>query len=118
MFGKNSVGVYLGPQGLSIVETTAIGKVKSYIYSHYPKDMGRPSGTAIPRDNIFNVFLDNEVEILAFIQKALRESRVNIESNIVICVPNRDLIVRFFEIPPVPRKDLNEIGRASCRERV
>jgi len=107
MFGKNSVGVFLGPQGLSIVETTSIGKVKNSIYSPYPKDISRPSGTTIPRDNIFNVFLDNEVEIVAFMQKALRESRVNLEGNVVICVPNRDLIVRFFEIPPIPRKDLN-----------
>lgn len=107
MLGKNSVGIFLGPKGLSIVETTPIGKVKNYLYSPYPKDMARPSGTMIPRDNIFNVFLDNEVEIVAFLQRTLRESRVNMESGkLVVCVPNRDLIVRFFEIPPVPRKDI------------
>jgi len=107
MFGKNAVGIFLGPQGLSIVETTVTGKVKNYLYSLYPKDITRPSGAALPRDNIFNVFLDNEVEIVAFLQRALRESRVNMDtSSFVVCVPNRDLIVRFFEIPPVPRKDI------------
>lgn len=108
MFGKNSVGIFLGAQGLGIVETTPIGKVKNYIYTPYPKDIVRPSGTAVSRDNIFNVFLDNEVEIIAFLQRALRESRVNMDgSSVVVCVPNRDLIVRFFEIPPIPRKDIN-----------
>ncbi|MDD5356352.1 MAG: pilus assembly protein PilM [Candidatus Omnitrophica bacterium] len=107
MFGKNAVGIFLGPQGLSIVETAITGKVKNFIYSPYPKDITRPSGAAVPRDNIFNVFLDNEVEIVAFMQRALRESRVNMDnSSFVVCVPNRDLIVRFFEIPPVPRKDI------------
>ncbi|NQU18998.1 pilus assembly protein PilM [bacterium] len=105
MFGKNTVGIFLGPQGLSIVE--AAGKTKDYLYKPYPKDITSPAGVIAPKDNIFNVFLDNEIEIIAFLQRSIRESRINLEKRtVVVCVPSRDLIVRFFEIPPIPRKDI------------
>ena len=109
MFGKNTIGIFMGSEGLAIVETSSSGgKQKNHLYRPYPKDIIKPSGAVAPKDNIFNVFLDNEVEIVAFLQKSIRESRVNIEkSDVVICVPSRDLIVRFFEIPRIPKKDLS-----------
>ncbi|MDD5005973.1 MAG: pilus assembly protein PilM [Candidatus Omnitrophica bacterium] len=108
MFDKNAVGIFLGSQGLSIVETASTGKIKNHIYAPYPKDIAAPSGVTVPKDNIFSVFLDNEVEIVAFLQRRIRDSRVNLENTgIVVCVPYRDLIVRFFEIPQIPRKDID-----------
>lgn len=108
MFRKKATGIFLGSEGVSIVETSEIGKIKNYIYNSYPKDITKPAGPATPKDNIFDVFLDNEVEIVAFLQRSIRDSRVNLENNeICVCIPNRDLIVRFFEIPHIPKKDLN-----------
>lgn len=107
MFGKKAAGIFLGPKGVSIVEMAGLGKVKNYIFNPYPRDITKPTGGVTPTDNIFEVFLDNEVEILAFLQRSIRESRVDIENfDVVICIPNRDLIVRFFEIPSIPRKDI------------
>lgn len=105
---KNAVGIFLGPHGVSIVEATRKGKAKNYIFSLYPKDITKPGGAIAPKDNIFDVFLDNEEEIVAFLNKTLRESRIDLEnSEVVICIPNRDLIVRFFEIPPIPKKEID-----------
>ena len=104
---KNQVGIYFGSNGVSIVETAGKGTIKNHVFSVYPKDIPKPSGTLVPQDNIFNVFLDNEEEIIAFLNKSMRESRIDIDnSDIVVSVPNRDLIVRFFEIPPIPKKEL------------
>ena len=94
---KNAVGIFFGPHGVSIVEAGGKGKPKNYIFSLYPQDITKPGGTAVPKDSIFNAFLDSEEEIIAFLSKSLRESRVDVEnSDIVVCVPSRDLIVRFF----------------------
>lgn len=108
MFSKKLLGIFLGSQGISIVETLPSGRIKNYIYNPYPQDITSPGGVIAPKNNIFDVFLGNEVEILAFLQRSLRDSRVNIENDgIVVCIPNRDLIVRFFEIPPIPKKDIS-----------
>ena len=105
---KKTVGIFFSSQGVSIVEFAEKGKAKKYIFSPYPKDITKPSDAATPKDNIFNVFLDSDEEIVAFLSKCIRESRVDPEnSDIVICIPNRDLIVRFFEIPPIPRKEIS-----------
>lgn len=106
MFNAKGAGLYLGPQGLSVVEFSQ-GKIKNYLYSLYPQNIPSPMGSAASRDGIFKTFLDNEVEIVAFLQKAIRDSRIDIEKDkVIIAVPTTDLIVRFFEIPPIPRKDI------------
>ncbi|MFC1646212.1 pilus assembly protein PilM [Candidatus Omnitrophota bacterium] len=105
---KKNVGVFFSSRGVSIVELAEKGRAKKYIFTPYPKDITKPSDATTPKDNIFNVFLDNEEEIIAFLSKSIRESRIDPEnSDIVVCVPNRDLIVRFFEIPLIPRKEIN-----------
>ncbi len=99
--------MFIGSKGVSIVEANIRGKAKNYIFSPYPNDLDKPGGTTAPKDNIFNVFFDNQEEIVAFLSKSIRESRVDMEnSNFVICIPNRDLIVRFFEIPHIPHKEI------------
>ncbi len=105
---KNSVGIFFGSRGVSIVDTAGKGKIKNHSLSLYPKDITKPGGITAPKDNIFNVFIDNEEEIIAFLSKSLRESRIDIEnSDIVVCIPNRDLIVRFFEIPQIPMREID-----------
>ncbi|MFC1709256.1 pilus assembly protein PilM [Candidatus Omnitrophota bacterium] len=105
---KNAVGIFFGPRGVSIVASGGRGKTRNYTFSLYPQDLTKPGEAAVPKDSIFNVFLDSEEEIIAFLSKALRESRVDIESSdVVACVPSRDLIVRFFEIPPIPRREID-----------
>lgn len=107
MFKNKAAGICLGSQGLSVVEF-AKGKIKNYVYNPYPQDITSPAGALASKDSIFRVFLDNEVEIIAFLQKSIRDSRIDAEGNeIVVCVPTRDLIVRFFEIPPIPRRDIS-----------
>lgn len=106
MFKAKAAGLYFGSQGLSIVEFSQ-GKIKNYLYSLYPQNIPSPMGTLASRDSIFKVFLDSEVEIVAFLQKAIRDSRIDIEKDkVIIAIPTTDLIVRFFEIPPIPRKDI------------
>jgi len=106
MLQAKAAGFYLGPQGLSIVEFNK-GKIKNYLFTPYPQNIPSPSGVLMPRDSIFKVFLDNEVEILAFLQKSIRDSRIDFEKDkIALAVPTTDLIVRFFEIPPIPKKDI------------
>ena len=107
MFKSKVAGIYIGSQGLGVVECSK-GKIKNFAYNLYPQDLSSPSGVPTLKDNIFKVFLDNEMEIIAFLQRTMRDSKVDIESyKFVVAIPNRDLIVRFFEIPPIPRRDIS-----------
>jgi len=106
MFKKTIAGIYFGSQGLSIVEYNAKA-LKNYLYASYPKDIKKPGGPEITKESLFEAFLDNEVEIVAFVSRSLRDTRIDVDSaDIVVGIPNRDLVVRFFEMPPIPRKDL------------
>jgi len=101
---KNVAGIYFGERGLTLVEG-GNKNIKNYLFQPYPKDITGPQGSPVMQNNIFDIFLDSEVEIIAFIQKVLRDARLH-TNDVVVALPNRDLIVRFFEIPPVPRRDL------------
>ena len=103
-FKKDAIGIYFGLQGISIVETKGF-KVSNYNYSPFPKDLIKPGGEVSYKNNIFDAFLDNEVEITAFLNKAIRDSKTSLR-NAVIAISPIELIVRFFELPLIPKNEI------------
>jgi len=104
-FKRDLAGIYFGTQGVSIVETKG-SDIANYNYALFPKDITKPSGVSSSGGSIFDIFLGNEVEITAFLQKVIRDSKIH-TNEVVVALPTKDLIVRFFEIPPIPRREVD-----------
>ncbi len=101
LFGKESAGVYFSARGFVIVQQRG-GKLQNFSCFPYPEAVrSQASGT----EDIFQVFQNNMVELVAFMQKALRDSRVDTRS-IVVALPSKDLIIRFFEMPQIPKSEV------------
>jgi type IV pilus assembly protein PilM len=102
LFKKDLVGITFSSKGVVIVEQGG-GKSKNYLSLPYPSFDTEPSG--ISSDDIFEVFKDKEMELLAFLQKAIRDSRLDTK-DVVVALPPKDLIIRFFEMPNIPRSEV------------
>lgn len=99
IFRKEVAGLYFSSRHLTLVQQ-ASGKIKNYLSQPFP----------VPEDNlayddIFDCFKDKDMELLAFMQKALRDSRIE-ASQVIVSLPPKDLIVRFFEMPNIPRSEI------------
>jgi len=101
LFGKESAGVYFSSRGFVIVQQRG-GRLHNFSCFPYPEAMREAVGGA---EDIFRVFQNNMVELVAFMQKALRDSRVDTRS-IVVALPSKDLIIRFFEMPQIPKSEV------------
>ncbi len=100
-FGKEAAGVYFSSRGFVIVQQRG-GRLEKFSCFPYPEAMrSQASGT----EDIFQVFQNNMVELVAFMQKTLRDSRVDTRS-IVVALPSKDLIIRFFEMPQIPKSEI------------
>jgi len=101
LFGKDTAGVYFSSRGFVIVQQRG-GKLQNFSCIPYPEAIrAQSSGT----EDIFQVFANNMVELVAFMQKALRDSHVDTRK-IVVALPSKDLIIRFFEMPQIPKSEI------------
>jgi len=101
IFRRESSGVYFSSRGFVIVQQHG-GKLQDFSCFPYPPALlSHVTGT----EDIFQVFQNNMVELVAFMQKALRDSRVETNS-VVVALPSKDLIIRFFEMPQIPRSEV------------
>ncbi len=102
-FGKKEVaGIYFSAHGLTIVQQSA-GKIKSVWTQPYPAS-DRPA-ESLASDDVFEIFKSQDVELMAFLQKAVRDSKLE-TTNVVVSLPPKDLIIRFFEMPNLPRSEV------------
>lgn len=101
-FKKDFAGIYFSSKGISIVQQSS-GKIKNQMTLPYPP-LGEQTAQVLSSD-IFDVFKNKDVELTAFLQKAIRDSKID-TSDIVVALPPKDLIVRFFEMPNIPRSEL------------
>ena len=91
----NKLGIYFGPQGISIVET----KLKQPVNNIF-----------IPRSVISPVeLLEEKVpeseKIAALIKNELLNRRIDVKE-VTIILSGRDLIIRTFEMPILPKEEL------------
>ncbi len=101
-FKKDLAGLYFSSKGVVVVEQSS-GKVKSHLSLPYPF-LGEGSGPNMS-DDIFDVFKNREVEMMAFMQKVIRDSKID-TSSVVVALPPKDLIIRFFEMPNIPKSEV------------
>jgi len=101
LFKKDLAGLYFSSKGLVLVEQSS-GRIKNQLSQPYPFSV---EDTNMVSDDIFDVFKNKEEEMMAFLQKAIRDSRID-TSNIVVSLPPKDLIIRFFEMPNIPRTEV------------
>jgi len=98
---RDFAGIYFGAKGVSFVQLTS-GRIKNFLVQPYPVAEGSESH---PSEDIFEFFKDREMELIAFLQKGLRDSKMD-ATTAVISLPPKDLIIRFFEMPNIPHSEI------------
>ncbi|MFH0940655.1 MAG: pilus assembly protein PilM [Candidatus Omnitrophota bacterium] len=101
-FKKDVAGLFFSSKGMVIIQQAA-GKIKNQLGVPYP--VKREDTTGIFSDDIFELFKNKETEMIAFLQKSIRDSRID-TSSVVVALPPKDLIIRFFEMPNIPRSEV------------
>lgn len=92
----NTLGIYFGPQLISIVETKG----------NKPINYTKVSQAAAPAEEILEEKVSVPAKLIALLKDELRQN--NIEANeAVVSISGRDLIVRTFEMPILPRQELD-----------
>lgn len=102
LFKKELAGIYFSSKGLVIVQQGS-GRVMNQLCVPYPS-FGPEAGGALVED-IFEIFKNRDDELMAFMQKAIRDSKVDTK-NVVVALPPKDLIIRFFEMPNIPKSEV------------
>ncbi len=102
LFKRELAGIYFSSKGVVVVQQSA-GKVKNQLCIPYP-ERGPEAGSVLSED-VFEIFKNNDIELVAFLQKAFRDSKLD-TSDIVVALPPKDLIIRFFEMPNIPRSEV------------
>jgi hypothetical protein len=98
---REFAGIYFGAKSVSFVQM-ASGRIRNFLVQPYPV---APGTEARSSEDIFEFFKDREMELIAFLQKGLRDSKMEATSA-VISLPPKDLIIRFFEMPNIPRNEI------------
>ncbi|MFB3919356.1 MAG: type IV pilus biogenesis protein PilM [Candidatus Velamenicoccus archaeovorus] len=98
---RDFAGIYFGAKGVSFVQLSS-GRIRNFLVQPYPAAEGTE---AYPAEDIFESFKDREMELIAFLQKGLRDSKME-ATTAVISLPPKDLIIRFFEMPNIPRSEI------------
>lgn len=92
----NTLGIYFGPQLISIVETKGKKTINYLQVSEASVSTGDPFEEKVPVN----------VKLVTLLKDEMR--RNNIETNeAVVSISGKDLIVRTFEMPVLPRQELN-----------
>ncbi|HTZ10930.1 MAG TPA: pilus assembly protein PilM [Candidatus Margulisiibacteriota bacterium] len=93
----NSLGIYFGPKVISIVETKG-----SKLINH----------AQLPQSTITSGDLEEKVpdevrliEIIALFKAELRKNKIEAKQ-VSLCLSGKDLIIRTFEMPLLPREEL------------
>ena len=102
LFKKELAGIYFSSKGVVIVQQSA-GKIKNQLCIPYPS-LAQEAGGVLS-DDIFEIFKNKEIELVAFLQKALRDSKLD-TTDVVVALPPKDLIIRFFEMPNIPKSEV------------
>lgn len=91
----NSLGIYFGPKFISIAETKAKRLVNNI---QIPQSIILPSG--------LEEKVPDEVKIVTILKDELKKNKIEVEE-VTIALSGRDLIIRTFEMPILPREELN-----------
>src|SRR3990167_6290129 len=92
----NSLGVYFGPQFISIVEAKGT-KTINFI---------QVSQAAVSTGELLEEKVPTSVKVITLLKDGLM--RNNIEANeAIVSISGKDLIVRTFEMPVLPRQELD-----------
>lgn len=91
----NSLGIYFGPSFINIVESK--GRV--------PINNIRIPRSAILKGEGLDEKVPEAVKIATYIKEELKKNRIEAQEAIV-CLSGRDLIIRNFEMPLLPRQEL------------
>jgi len=91
----NSLGIYFGPSFINIVESK--GRV--------PINNIRVPRSAILKGEGLDDKMPEAVKIATYIKEELKKNRIEAQEAIV-CLSGRDLIIRNFEMPLLPRQEL------------
>ena len=93
----NSLGIYFGPKTINIVET----KGKKLI-----RHTSIPQATAVAGDLEGKVAPDVKmIETVALFKDELRRNKIDVHEA-ALCLSGNDLIIRTFEVPQLPREEL------------
>ncbi|OIO35824.1 MAG: hypothetical protein AUJ74_04990 [Candidatus Omnitrophica bacterium CG1_02_44_16] len=101
-FKKDIAGFFFSSKGVAIIQQAA-GKIKNQLSVPYSIKSEETAG--ISPEDIFELFKNKETEMIAFLQKVIRDSRID-TSSVVVALPPKDLIIRFFEMPNIPRPEV------------
>ena len=101
-FKKDLAGVYFSTKGVVFIQQSS-GRIKTQLCVPYPS--AGSDNAEMFSDDIFEVFKNKEDEMMAFLQKAIRDSKLETK-DIVLALPPKDLIIRFFEMPNIPMAEV------------
>ena len=97
MLGSRKLGLFWGQDGFVLVETDGNLPVQA---------VAAPFGDAVKRsDSPFSSDLTEEIQIVALLQKNLRDRRID-ASRVFLSLPFKDVILRSFVVPSVKPEEL------------
>ncbi|MDI6605998.1 MAG: pilus assembly protein PilM [Candidatus Omnitrophota bacterium] len=93
----NSLGIYFGPKSIRLVETKGRKLIKSV-------QIPQPAitGNELEARALVEVTL---IQLVALIKDELRKNQIEVKK-VSLCLSGKDLIIRAFEIPLLPRSEL------------
>lgn len=103
VFKKGQLGVNLGLEGISIVQSDGKNIVK-----HCRQDFASFGSNLIE-------ISEDEIKFAAVLQKILRECELDCR-DASVAMPASDVIVRFFQIPVVPKKEISSTVNFEARK--
>ncbi|MCX7661797.1 MAG: pilus assembly protein PilM, partial [Candidatus Omnitrophica bacterium] len=92
----NTLGIYFGLEGIQIVN---IKKTEILSYTQIPRSAFEIS------EELGEEKVPQELKIVALIKEELRKAKIEAE-RLTLVLPGRELILRHFELPPIPQKEL------------
>ncbi len=92
----NTLGVYFGPQFISIVETKGNKTINYIQVSQAMVSTGEPLEEKVPV----------LVKLIALFKDELRKNNIG-ANEAIVSISGKDLIVRYFEMPILPRQELD-----------
>ena len=94
----SQLGIYFGPKKIDIIEASGRKIISSIVIPQSTVSSGELEEKVPPEVK--------SIEIIAFFKEELRKNRVK-SREAMLCLSGKDLIVRTFEIPALPRDEMN-----------
>ncbi len=92
----NTIGIYFGPQLISIVETKGRQAINYAQVSQATVSTGELLEEKVPAN----------IKLIALLKDELRKNNIE-PGEAIVSISGKDLIVRTFEMPVLPRQELN-----------